>query len=129
MNAASYRTDREAVGLSVKGAAKFHRVQERTIRYWEAGGTEIPAAVFTELASLDRVMTRVSEMICDDWRNLDFPSPFVVLRYNDPVQYFTSPLSEWVPFEAHGMLVHRIRQALERAGATVEIRYGDSAKS
>lgn len=126
VNGATYRTAREALGLSIKGAAKFHGVAERSVRYWETDGTDIPAGIPPELSALSLAMNRASEMMCDDWRNLDFPSPFVLLRYNDPVAYFKSPLSEIAPFEAHGILVHRISLALERAGATVEIRYGDT---
>ncbi len=111
--------------MSLRGAAKFFGVLERTVRHWKSGHAEIPPTVCAELATLDTRMTAAANMMCDDWRNRDFPSPFVLFRYNDPVKYFTSPLSEWVPFEAHGIAVHRIRQALERAGATVQIRYGD----
>ena len=120
---ALYRTNREALGLSVRGAANVHGVQERTIRYWESDAAEIPPGIFAELAALDRHMTDASEMMLDDWRNRDFPSPFVLIRYTDPDEYGRSPLATLAPFEAQGMLLHRIRQALQRAGAHVEIRY------
>lgn len=122
-NGATYRTNRESLGLSLRGAAQFHNVGERSVRYWESDAAEIPAGVFAELAALDRHMTAASEMMLDDWRNRDFPSPFVLIRYTDPSDYDRSPLATLAPFEAQGMLLHRIRQALERAGAHVEIRY------
>jgi hypothetical protein len=124
---ALYRTNREALGLSIRAAAQIHNVLERTVRYWESGSADIPHGVFDELHALDRRMTDACEMMLEGWRNGDFPSPFVLFRYNDPAAYAASPLAKLVPFEAQGMMVHRIRQALERAGATVEIRYGDHA--
>ena len=129
MNAAEYRTLREACGMTVRDAAAFHQVAERTIVHWETERNRIPPGAAGELTQLNAQIDRAALEAVDLYREqrerrgeLD---AVALTRYRTAEDYATSRAArEGLPHACHNALVARTMPALERIGARVAISWG-----
>lgn len=134
MTGAEYKTLREALGLSAREAARFHRIaSDRTIRHWENGRAPVPAGAADELRTIDAGIDRAVGEATAAYREQAGRGPAETVelyRYRDPAVYAASqPGREGLPIGAHGVLVDRARRALEALGVTVAIVYADPPMS
>lgn len=70
MNAATFKTLCEAMGLSNEGIARAFHVTPRTVRYWLSGETPVPDGVADELADLWTDWTEQLGQILDGMEEL-----------------------------------------------------------
>jgi hypothetical protein len=128
VTSAEYKTLREACGLSQQAAAGFHNVALRTVQHWEEGRNGVPDGVADEIRRLDATIERsvletidLYEDMRDKHQTLD---AVALVRYRTPESYRGSrPDREGLLFPCHGALIGRMRIALERLGAVVQISW------
>lgn len=130
MSGAEYRTLREACGLSLRDAATFHQVGERTVAYWESGRSGIPQGAIAELRDLNAAIERGVAGALDVYRALlaeHGPAAAVALTRYRTIEVYAGTRAgrEGLPLSSHAALLGRTMIALERAGAAVEIEWGD----
>lgn len=125
MTPATYRTLREACGLSQQAAAEFHNVALRTILHWETGRNSVPAGAAAEMALLNGQIERATAEAIKLWSEKSAGAESVMLiRYRTPTDYAGSrPEREGLSWACHNALIARSMLALERAGARVVVQY------
>jgi DNA-binding XRE family transcriptional regulator len=124
-----YRTLREACGLTVREAAAFHQVAERTIVHWETGRNAIPAGAAEELARLnakiDRAVQEAIDLYAEQSEKHGDIDTVALSRYRTAQDYAASRAArEGLPHSCHNALVARTMTALRRIGAPVKITWG-----
>jgi hypothetical protein len=133
MTSAELKTIRESLGLPVAWIAKQSRVQERTVRYWEAGKMRVPADVAQMLVGIDArfdiIVGETVEQVTETRHRKDLHDPgkemsVVLIRYlsdGDLWHYQTDfrPL----PATAHAALLERLRRKLLGEDIAVTIMY------
>jgi hypothetical protein len=128
MTSAEYRTLREACGLSVREAATFHGVGERTVMHWESERNGIPDGAGEELLALnatiqrgvDNILTLAGELT----QTHGEPDTIALTRYRTAADYAGSRADlEGLPWPCHNALVGRAMTALERIGAHVTVAW------
>jgi len=128
MTSAEYRTLREACGLSVRDAAAFHDVAERTIVHWETGRNGIPDGAGEQLmrlnARIERAVLEVVDLYVDQRDRHGEPDTVALTRFRTAKDYAGSRAAlEGLPHACHNALTGRTMVALERIGARVEIAW------
>jgi DNA-binding XRE family transcriptional regulator len=129
MTSAEYRTLRESCGLSVRDAAAFHGVAERTIVHWETARNAIPAGAVDELirlnARIERAVLERVDLYADQRDRHGEPDIVTLTRYRTVEDYTGSrPAGEGLPHACHNALTGRTMTALERIGAKVAVTWG-----
>ena len=128
MNAAEYRTMREACGLSQSDAATFHDVALRTISHWESGRNNVPAGAAAELMGLNarleqgvqNTLTTVSELTAEHGA----PAVVALTRYRSAEDYAgCRAAAEGLPWPCHNALIGRVMVALDRIGLRAEVSW------
>lgn len=130
MTPAEYRTLRQACFLSIRDAALFHQVGERTINYWESGRNGIPSGAVAEIRHLnDRIeagvrnrLTLIAEL---DQTTSDVDS-FNLFTYRTEGGYAGSTAAaEGLPLPAHQAMIARTLLRLRELGVPVLVTYAD----
>jgi hypothetical protein len=129
VTSAEYRTLREACGLTVRDAAAFHRVAERTIVHWESERNGIPDGAAEELRELNATIEHgvvTALKLAAEVRPRDGePDAVALVRFRTPERYAGSrPAGEGLSHACHNAMIGRIMAALERAGKPVTISWG-----
>jgi hypothetical protein len=128
MTSAEYRTLREACGLSIRDAAVFHQIAERTVMHWESERNGIPTGAAEELLALnatiqrgvDNIMTVAGELAQQEGA----PDAIALTRYRTAADYSGSRAGrEGLPWPCHNALIGRAMTALERIGARVTVAW------
>jgi transcriptional regulator with XRE-family HTH domain len=115
MTGAEFKTIREACGLSVREFSKIIAVEERTIRYWEAGKqsprtSDVAEALFNIDVFLDKTANTVLQLVKSATAK---PTEIVLLRYREDGDLWTA-MPEWkpLPVTCHAAGIARSRAAL-----------------
>jgi transcriptional regulator with XRE-family HTH domain len=130
VTAAEYRTLREACGLSLQAAADFHDVSIRTVQHWETGRNNVPDGAGEELgrlnAGIERAVSEAVGLYREKGGEHGAPDVVALVRYRSDEDYAGSRAArEGLPHACHNALIGRLKLALERVGARVEISYGE----
>lgn len=131
MTPAEFKTLRERLGLSAQAFGNLlpRRVNDRTVRYWEAGKLPIPADARDFLQDLDRFAEQHVQHALDTValaeREQGSPLASVsLLRYASDDD-LPAPIPGGTA--VHSAITGRVREALDRAGVRVRIVYYDPA--
>jgi DNA-binding transcriptional regulator YiaG len=126
MTGAEFKTIREACGLSVQDFSKIIAVEERTIRYWEAGKQSPRSPDVAEtLLSIDRQLDTTADAVLQLVKSApEKPAEIVLLRYREDGDLW-SALPEWQPLPAtcHAAGIARSRAALADLHVKTRIVY------
>lgn len=127
LNAAEYRTLREDCGLSLREAAAWHNVAERTVSYWESGGPKPEVA--QELLAL-RAQMQAAAVLAVEVAQQQISAhpeimgqPIELVRYTAADYPLTQPAKEGLPHGAHNRLLSLTADALAQAGIGAVIEY------
>lgn len=132
MTPADLKTLREAIGLTVPDLASLAGVQERTVRYWEAGKNKPPQDVQDMVLSIDarlnalvdQIVLLVKDMISSQG---SAPESITLLRYRENADlWHFRPDFRPLPTTTHGSLLARCRAALADLHVATRIVYMDS---
>lgn len=126
MNGATLKTLREALCLPVSWLAAVCGVQERTVRYWEAGTVPVPQDVSDQVEQLEMLAVMLTDQVVSSIRQQvaqhgDPGEPIRLVRYAEAedVARFQPELAT-LPPTFHAAILARIRWALEPDGLVVE---------
>jgi transcriptional regulator with XRE-family HTH domain len=115
MTGAEFKTIREACGLSVQDLAKIIRVEERSIRYWEAGKQSPRSSDVAEtLLAIDRRLDATAEAVLQLVKSApEKPAEIALLRYREDGDLWAA-MPEWkpLPVTCHAAGIARSRAAL-----------------
>ncbi len=129
MTPAELKTIRESLGLPVQWLAERAGVQRRSVEYWEAGRSNVPADVEALLLKLDAQLaeaTRQALAVVDEQTAAQGHPPETVRlhRYRDDAALWQArPDMHGLPVTAHAALLARVRAALMARGQPVVIEY------
>lgn len=129
MNPAELKTMREAVGLSVPDLAALTNVQERTVRYWEAGRNHVPPDVKALVLGIDQQLDYLVDQVRAVVRGQiaghgGSPADIVLLRYRENADlWHFLPDFKPLPTTTHGALLARCRAALADLHVKTRIVY------
>lgn len=130
LGAAEYRTLREDCGLSVREAAEWHQINERTLGYWESPDREGPrAGAAADLIYLRAQLARAADTALALVKSQIAAHPDLSGQSVDLARYtahdypFTQPAAEGLPHGAHNRLLALTAEALAKADIDVEISY------
>lgn len=130
MTPAEFKTLRERLGLSAQAFGDLlpRRVNDRTVRYWEAGKLPIPADARDFIRRLDAFAEQHVQHALDTVRAAAEeqgapPENISLLRYASDDE-LPAPIPGGVAI--HSAITGRVREALEREGVPVRIIYYDA---
>lgn len=129
MTPAELKTIRESLGLPVQWLAERANVQRRTVEYWEAGRSPVPADVAALILQIDAQFaeaTRQSLAVVDEQTEKQGQPPETVRLYryrDDAALWAARPDMRGLPVTAHAALLARVRLALQDRGQAAEIEY------
>lgn len=129
MTPAELKTIRESLGLPVQWLAERANVQRRTVEYWEAGRSPVPADVAALILQIDAQFaeaTRQALAVVDEQTEKQGQPPETVrlYRYRDDAELWAArPDMRGLPVTAHAALLARVRLALQDRGQAAEIEY------
>ena len=123
MNAAEFKTLREAVGLSISTLVKVIDVDERSIRKWESGKKKAPQDVVARLEEIDSLISQTAKNAYSEFQKS--PQDSVVLyRFIEEDDYHVAhPEFADLPLSTFGVMLFRLRQKYIDAGVSVSIEY------
>ncbi|HQU16633.1 MAG TPA: helix-turn-helix domain-containing protein [Gammaproteobacteria bacterium] len=128
MTPATFRTLREACGLSQQDAASFLGVAIRTIAHWETGRNSVPAGAAADLQALnDRIEAGVRNVLAlaaELSAQHGQPDDIVLTRYRSADDYQGSRADqEGLLWPCHNAMLARAMVALRRQGRAVALAY------
>ena len=129
MTPAELKTLRESLGLPVQWLAERANVQRRTVEYWEAGRSKVPADVAETILRIDAQFaeaTRQALAVVDEQTAKQGQPPETVrlYRYRDDAELWAArPDMRGLPVTAHAALLARVRTALQERRQDVAIEY------
>ena len=129
MTPAELKTIRESLGLPVQWLAERANVQRRTVEYWEAGRSPVPADVAELILQIDAQFaeaTRQALAVFDEQtaRQGQPPETVRLYRYRDDAELWAArPDMRGLPVTAHAALLARVRTALQERRQDVAIEY------
>lgn len=129
MTPAELKTIRESLGLPVQWLADRAGVQRRSVEYWEAGRSNVPADVAELLLKLEAQFAEATRQALDvvDEQALKQghpPETVRLYRYRDDAALWAArPDMRGLPVTAHASLLARVRMALLARGHAVVIEY------
>lgn len=128
MSPAELKTLREAVGLSVPDLAALASVQERSVRYWESGRSQVPEDVAAMVlgidAQLDALAAQTLAFVRDVVKTQGLPEDITLLRYRENADlWHFRPDFKPLPTTTHGALLARCRAALADLHVKTRIVY------
>jgi transcriptional regulator with XRE-family HTH domain len=126
MTGAEFKTIREACGLSVQDFAKILDVEQRSVRYWEAGKQSPRTSDVVEaLLSIDRQLSATAEAVLQLVKSAsEKPAEIVLLRYREDGDLWAA-MPEWkpLPTTCHAAGIARSRAALADLHVSTRIVY------
>ena len=127
MNAAEFKTLREAVGLSISTLVKVIDVDERTLRKWESGKKKLPQGVIDSLVDIDRLLTDTAYKLFTELQQAvkEHEQEAVILqRFIEEEDLLNEyPEFEGLPMTSYGVVLFRVRQKFIDLGIPVSIDY------
>ncbi|QLI80800.1 hypothetical protein HZU75_04240 [Chitinibacter fontanus] len=131
MTPAELKTLRESLGIPVAWLAEQANVQRRTVEYWEAGRSIVPADVAELLIKLDQQFDRAAEQAFqvaqEKTSQYGQPQAVELRRYRtDAALWQARQDMQGLPVTAHAVLLNRSRKLLEKQGYAVRIDYADN---
>lgn len=129
MTPAELKTIRESLGLPVQWLAERAGVQRRSVEYWEAGRSAVPADVADLLLQIDAQFaesTRQALIVLDEQTAKQGHPPDTVRLYryrDDAALHAARPDMSGLPVTAHAALLASVRLALLARGQAVVIEY------
>ena len=130
MTPAELKTIRESLGLPVQWLADRASVQRRSVEYWEAGRSNVPADVAELLLKLEAQFADATRQALDvvDEKTAQHggepPETVRLYRYRDDAALWSArPDMHGLPVTAHAALLARVRLALLARGQSVVIEY------
>ena len=129
MTSAELKTLRESLGLPVQWLSERANVQRRSVEYWEAGRSRVPADVAELLLQIDAQFaeaTRQALAVVDEQTAKQGRPPKTVRLYryrDDAALWEARPDMRGLPVTAHAALLARVRIALQDRGQSVAIEY------
>lgn len=129
MTPAELKTLRESLGLTAQWLADRAGVKLRTVQYWEAGRTAVPADVSEMLTRIDAQFTEATRQalaVVDEQTQKQGHPPETVRLYryrDDAALWQARPDMAGLPVTAHAALLARVRLALLARGQDVVIEY------
>lgn len=129
MTPAELKTIRESIGLPVQWLAERAGVQRRSVEYWEAGRSAVPADVADLLMQIDAQFseaTRQALAVVDEQTAKQGQPPETVRLYryrDDEALWQARPDMRGLPVTAHAALLAQVRLELLARGQAVTIEY------
>jgi transcriptional regulator with XRE-family HTH domain len=123
MHPAEFKTQREALGLTISTLVKVIDVDERTIRKWESGKKKLPQGVIDSLSAIDAMLTSTASNLFKQLQ--ETPQETVILyRFIEEEDLLNAhPEFEGLPMSSYGVVLFRVRQHFIELGIPVSIEY------
>ncbi|MBF0140058.1 MAG: DUF1870 family protein [Magnetococcales bacterium] len=130
VTSAELKTLRESLGLTAQWLADQAGVQIRTVRYWEAGRSSVPADVSALLERIDRMLDdavaqAVAQITDSIAKPVAIPEITLVRYRTDDDLWRFRPEMRPIPVTTHAAMLMRLRRALFHVGIQSVIQYMD----
>ena len=123
MTPAELKTLRESLGLTTAWVAEQSDVTERTVKYWEAGRSNIPDSVSSMLTEIDLKLDQTAVEVAG---HASRDATVVLSRYRNNEDLWSEyPDMEPLTVTTHAVLLQRTLKLLTAAGIDASIEYWD----